>query len=144
MPHHRDPFIDAAEEYRSALIGREERGISWREVLRRAGYDETKRSGMAYHFNRSRHTGAKPHHVPPELIDRLATVLGHKKELTRAAEAAAGFTVVEDDPSTEITVMVQRFYSSEEPSEEQRAEVTTRLLQILSEESTRKRPPARH
>lgn len=136
-----DAFIEAAEAARSRLIAEERTEISWREVLRRAGITdqgERSRPGASYHLNPNRHNGDKPHQVPAWLVDALESVLPVAKgELAAAARVAAGFTHVEDRPGRNLTYMVQRFYGDEEVSEEERAEVTAQLLQILAEETRR-------
>jgi 16S rRNA C967 or C1407 C5-methylase (RsmB/RsmF family) len=139
-----DPFIEAFEAARSRLIAKERQNVSVREVLRRAGITESERPGASYHLNKRKHTGDKPHQVPPWLVRKLATALPVRlADLEDAARASAGFQQIEERPSrTDVTYMVQRFYGDEEVTPEERAAVTARLLQILAEESARHTAPA--
>jgi hypothetical protein len=73
--------------------------------------------------------------VPAEIVSRLASVLPiSEQELQRAARIAAGFNVVDESPDTDAVAVVSRFYGSEEVSEDEKAEVTARLLQIIADE----------
>jgi hypothetical protein len=46
---------------------------------------------------------------------------------------------VDETPDTDAVAVVSRFYGSEDVSEEEKSEVTARLLQIIAEESRRGR-----
>lgn len=133
-----DAFIEAVEAARRDLIRREGQNVSVRELLRRAGYDEAQRAGVSYHLNPNRHTGDKPHHVPPEMVRRLAPVLGIAEEdLARAARVAAGFDVV-DRSAADVPYVVQRYFGDENVTEEEKQEVTVELMKILAEEMARR------
>lgn len=129
-----DAFIEAAEAARRRLIREEGQDVSWREVIRRAGYSESERARVAYHLNTTKQW-PKGHNVPAEIVTRLAAVLPiSEQELQRAARVAAGFNVVDESPDTDAVGVVSRFYGSDDVSDEEKAEVTRRLLQIISEE----------
>lgn len=88
-----DPFIQACEIARRRLESQERQRVSWREVIRRAGYTEKERARVAYHLDVHRHDGSKPHHVPAQIVERFAKVLGiSEDEMVRAAQVAAGYT----------------------------------------------------
>jgi hypothetical protein len=135
-----DAFIEAAEEARRQLIRSEGRDVSWREVIRRAGFPDDKRGGVAYHLNPNIDR-ARGHNVPPEIVARLAAVLPiSEQELARAARVAAGYNVTDiDEESADVAGVVSRFYGDETVTEDEKAEVTARLLQIIAEESRRGR-----
>jgi hypothetical protein len=135
-----DAFIEAAEAARRQLIRAEGRDVSWREVIRRAGYSESERARVAYHLNTTKQW-PKGHNVPAEIVSRLAAALQtSEQDLQRAARVAAGFNVVDETSDTDAVGVVSRFYGSEDVSEEEKAEVTARLLEIIAEESRRGRP----
>jgi hypothetical protein len=135
-----DAFIEAAEDARRRLISSEGRDVSWREVIRRAGFPDDKRAGVAYHLNPNIDR-ARGHNVPPEIVTRLAEVLPiSEPELARAARIAAGYNVTDDAEGTDVTGVVSRFYGDDTVSEDEKAEVTARLLQIIAEETRRGRP----
>jgi hypothetical protein len=139
-----DAFIERVETARRELIKQTGQNVSVRELLRRAGYTDNQRASIAYHLNPNRHTGDKPHHVPPELVRRLAAVfraLGNpppvdEDQLAQAARVAAGFDVV-DTSSPNVPDMVQRFYGDENVTDEQKRAVTRQLMKILAEEIAR-------
>lgn len=137
-----DAFIQAVEDARHRLSRQEGSTVSVRELLRRAGFDESQRAGVAYHLNPNRHDGSKPHRVPAETVRRLAEVLRpaiSHDELQRAAQTAAGFNVADQgDPA----VVVQRYLGDENVSEEEKQAVTARLLEIIATETRRGRPAA--
>lgn len=132
-----DPFIEAFERARGRLIAKEGQAISVREVLRRAKISDSERPGASYHLNPHRHTGAKPHTVPPSLVTRLHSVLREVitlAELEDAARRAAGYQRIEERPTRgDFTYQVQMFYGDEEVTPEERERVTSRLLSIVAE-----------
>lgn len=140
-----DAFIQAVEDARRELIRREGRNISIRSLIRRAGFDEAKRSGVAYHLNPNRHRGERPHRVPVEVIERLAEVLPiSEEELSRAAAIASGLNVVDlDVTASDVRYVVSRFYGSDEVTPEERAAATAHILQVIAEETSKQRrePP---
>lgn len=138
-----DAFIQAVEDARRELIRTEGRNISVRELIRRAGFDDSQRPGVAYHLNPNRHTGERPHRVPIELIEKLAPVLHVSvAHLSRAAAVASGLNVVDRDiySPSEVAYVVSRFFGNEEVSGVERQETTARILQIIAEQQ--RRPPA--
>lgn len=135
-----DAFIRVVENARHRLSQSEGRTVSTREVVRRAGYPESERAGVTYHLNPNRHDGSKPHRVPPDLVKRLAEVLPvSEDELSHAAQVAAGFNVA-DSSREDVAVVVQRFYGDGEVTEDEKREVTARLLQIIAEQTRRSSP----
>lgn len=138
-----DAFIRAVEDARHRLSQQEGHTVSVRELVRRAGYRETERAGVTYHLNPHRHSGAKSHRVPPDLVKRLAQVLPvSEDELAHAAQVATGYNVV-DSSREDVAVVVQRFYGDAEVTEDERREVTARLLQIIAEQTRRTVPEDR-
>lgn len=134
-----DAFIEAAEDARRQLIRSEGRDVSWREVIRRAGFPDDKRAGVSYHLNPNVDR-MRGHHVPAEIVSKLAAVLPiSEQELARAARVAAGFNVTLDEGQGDVTGAVARFYGDENVSEEEKAEVTARLLEIIAEETRGRR-----
>lgn len=136
MRHTVDAFIQAVEDARRQLIRQEGRDVSVRELIRRAGFPESQRSGVAYHLN-PRIDRTRGHKVPAEIVRKLAAVLPISEEdLARAAQVAAGFDVV-DTSSSDVAFVVARYFGDEDVSEEEKRATTARLLQILAEESQR-------
>lgn len=131
-----DAFIQAVDNARRRLIRTEGRNVSVRELIRRAGFDDSQRPGVAYHLNPNRHTGAKPHRVPIDVIRRLAPVLHiTEEELSRAAAVASGLNVVDQDIlASDVTYVVARFFGDETVSDQDRQATTARILQIITEQ----------
>lgn len=146
MPATMDAFIQAVDDARRQLIRTEGENVSVRELIRRAGFDDAQRPGVAYHLNPNRHTGDKPHRVPIEVIRRLASVLPiTEEELSRAAAVASGLNVVDRDVlSSDVTYVVARFFGDETVSDAERQKTTARILQIITEQQaiTRRQGPA--
>lgn len=140
-----DPFIEAFEAAHARLIAEERQNISVREVLRRAEVTDKERPGASYHLNKHKHTGDKPHSVPPGLVRKLANALPiSHAELEDAARRSAGFRQIEERPTrTDLTYMVQRFYGDEAVTDEERTAVTGRLLQIITQEAARQPHPGK-
>ena len=140
--HTVDAFIQAVEDARSQLIRREGRDVSIRELIRRAGFPDSRRAGVAYHLN-PRIDRSRGHKVPPDVVQGLARALApviSEEDLARAAQVAAGFNVM-DTSSSDVAFVVARYFGDEEVSEEEKRATTARLLQILAEEQ--QRPPRR-
>jgi hypothetical protein len=137
-----DAFIQAVDDARRRLIRTEGRNVSVRELIRRAGFDDSQRPGVAYHLNPNRHTGVRPHRVPIEVIRRLAGVLPiTEEELSRAAAQASGLNVVDQDVlASDVTYVVARFFGDDTVSDSERQATTGRILQIIAEQQTMKRP----
>lgn len=134
-----DAFIEAVEQARRQLIRDEGRNVSMREVIRRAGYDESERSGIAYHLNPNIDR-SRGHKVPADIVRRLAAVLPISEEdLARAAQVAAGYNVVLENESPDLPVIVARFYEDASVSDEEKQKVTADLLRILSDEARRQK-----
>lgn len=134
-----DAFIEAVENARRELIRREGRNVSYRELIRRAGFSDKDRPGVAYHFNSNKHTGDKPHRVPTRIIERLASVLPiTEEELSRAAAVASGLNVVDQDiTASDVRYIVSRFYGNDDVTPEERARATAHILAIIAEESAK-------
>lgn len=134
--HTVDAFIQAVEDARRQLIREEGRDVSVRELIRRAGFADSQRAGVAYHLN-PRIDRTRGHKVPAEVVHKLAKVLPISEEdLARAAQVAAGFNIV-DTSSSDPTFVVARYFGDEEVTQAERRATTARLLQILAEESQR-------
>jgi len=132
-----DAFVRAFEDARQRLIRDEGRNVSVREVIRRAGFDDSQRAGVAYHLN-PRKEWPRGHNVPAEVVRRLAAVLPvSEEELMRAAQVAAGYNVVER-PWADVSVVVARFFGDKDVSDQEKQEVSARLLQIIADEATRR------
>ena len=141
MRHTVDAFITAVEEARRQLTRQEGRDVSVRELIRRAGFPESRRAGVAYHLN-PKIDRSRGHKVPADIVQALATVLPvSEAELSRAAQVAAGFNVL-DVSHPDVDVVVARFYGDETVSDDDKAQVTARLLQIIAEETQRTRRSA--
>lgn len=134
-----DAFIQAVDDARRRLVRTEGHGVSVRELIRRAGFDDSQRPGVAYHLNPQRHTGQKPHRVPVDVIRRLAGVLPvTEQELSWAAAVASGLNVVDRDVlSSDVTYVVARFFGDETVSEQERQATTARILQIITEQTAK-------
>lgn len=139
MPATMDAFIQAVDEARRRLIRVEGNDISVRELIRRAGFDESQRPGVAYHLNRHKHTGERVHRVPVEVIRKLAKALPvTEEELTRAAAVASGLNVADRDIlSSEVTYVVARFFGDETVTDAERQAATARILQIITEQTAK-------
>lgn len=142
MPATMDAFIAAVEDARRRLIQQEGQQVSFRELIRRAQFTDRQRPGVAYHLNPNRHTGEKPHMVPVEMIQKLASVLPiTEEELSRAAAVAAGYNVVEKDlydlKPSDVSYVVARFFGDEEVTDAERQAVTAEILRIVAEQARR-------
>lgn len=136
-----DAFIEAAEDARRQLTRTEGREVSWREVIRRAGWSESDRGRVSYHLNRNT-DWPRGHNVPADIVSGLAKVLPiSEADLARAARVAAGYNVVDSSPREDMAAVFSRFLGDTEVSEEEKAEVTARMLEIIAEESRRRRNP---
>lgn len=133
-----DAFQEAVETARRQLSLREGRDVTLTEVLRRAGYETRgEQGGPRYHLD-AKVPRKGGHRVPADLVTRLSRALQMPEdELARAAQVAAGFTVVDPNPAPDVAAVVSRFYGDEEVTEEERAAVTRRLLQIIAESQRR-------
>src|SRR4051812_41446456 len=131
-----DAFIAAVEDARHRLIRAEGQNVSMREVIRRAGYDDSQRAGVAYHLNRNKKWDGG-HKVPPDLVARLAKVLPiSHEELAQAAQVAAGYNL--QVPGSDLPTAYARFLGDHLVADNEKHEVTARLLQIIADETARK------
>lgn len=136
-----DAFIEAAEDARRQLTRAEGREVSWREVIRRAGWSDSDRGRVAYHLNRNT-DWPRGHNVPADIVSGLAKVLPiSEADLARAARVAAGYNTVDPSPWEDMAAVFSRFLGDAEVSEQEKAEVTARVLEIIAEESRRRRNP---
>ena len=74
MRHLMDAFQQAVDEARRQLIRDEGQNVSVRELIRRAGFDDSRRTSVARHLNPNQ-PWPKGHKVPPEIVRALAAVL---------------------------------------------------------------------
>jgi hypothetical protein len=130
--HLMDAFQRAVDEARRQLIRDEGQNVSVRELIRRAGFDNSRRASVARHLN-PHQPWPKGHKVPPELVRALAGVLPiSESDLMTAAQVAAGYRV-RGDEERDLGFEVARFLGDEEVPEEEKARLRTRLLQIVAE-----------
>ena len=134
-----DAFIDAVEEARRRLVRQEGRGISIRELARRAGLSH---ATLAYNLR----PGARPRRIDPDLVRALARVLPvDEGELMRAAQVSSGYqtTVPLDSEGegegagTRLGSAVVRFLDDEDAPEEEKERLRARLRAIVAEEMLR-------
>jgi hypothetical protein len=143
-----DAFIAAVEDARHRLIRKEGQNVSMREVIRRAGYDDSQRAGVSYHLTTTK-KWPNGHRVPPELVARLTgprrdgkgkpgeTVLPiSHEELSSAAQVAAGYNL--RVPGADLPTAYARFLGDHDVADGEKTEVTARLLQIIADETARK------
>lgn len=136
MRHLMDSFQQAVEDARRQLIRNEGQNVSVREIIRRAGFEESRRTTVARHLN-PKLSWPKGHRVPPEVVQRLASVLPiSEADLMKAAQTAAGYRV-SDYGDRDLGYEVARFLGDEEVSEEEKARLRARLLQIVAEDLQR-------
>lgn len=136
MRHLMDSFQQAVDDARRQLIRNEGQNVSMREIIRRAGFEESRRATVARHLN-PKLSWPKGHRVPPEVVQRLAAVLPiSEADLMKAAQAAAGYRVPGDD-DRDLGYEVARFLGDEAVSEEEKARLRARLLQIVAEDLQR-------
>ena len=87
-----DEFERTVADAKDKLSDREGAPVSWRELVRRAGFDDDSFGRVSYHLlPRTRPRG---HWVPRWLIDALVPVLAGvvtREELMWAAATAAGY-----------------------------------------------------
>ena len=127
-----DAFQQAVGEARRQLIRDEGQNVSVRELIRRAGFDDSRRASVARHLNPNQ-PWPKGHKVPPEIVRALARVLPiSESDLMTAAQVAAGYRV-RGDEERDLGSEVARFLGDEEVPEDEKARLRTRLLQIVAE-----------
>lgn len=140
-----DAFERVVAEARNRLSAREGRTVSWRELVRRAGFDDTHFGRVSYHLlPRERKRG---HHVPNWLIDALVPVLPvSRDDLVRAASEAAGYDIqAQGDPQTpdDVVVLVTRVLNDErvDPAERDRIglEVMAAITRAMQRDRTEPR-----
>src|SRR3954451_16011446 len=113
-----DAFQQAVDRARRQLIREEGQNVSVRELIRRAGFDDSRRAAVARHLNPNL-PWPKGHQVPPEIVRALAAVLPiGESSLMQAAQVAAGYRVTDEGPR-DLGSEVARFLGDEEvPAEE--------------------------
>lgn len=136
--HLMDAFQQAVDEARRQLIRTEGQHVSARELIRRAGFDDTRRASVARHLN-PHQPWPKGHQVPPHIVRALAAVLPiSESDLMKAAQVAAGYQV-RGDEQRDLGFEVARFLGDEEVPEEEKARLRARLLQLIAEDLQRPR-----
>src|SRR3954451_231583 len=129
MRHLMDAFQQAVDEARRQLIRDERQNVSVRELIRRAGFDDSRRASVARHLNPNQ-PWPRGHQVPPEIVRALAAVLPiSESNLMKAAQLAAGYRV-RGDEERDLGFEVARFLGDEEVAEEEKARLRTRLPQV--------------
>ena len=130
--HLMDAFQRAVDEARRQLIRDEGQNVSVRELIRRAGFADSRRASVARHLNPNQ-PWPKGHKVPPDIVRALAGVLPiSESDLMTAAQVAAGYRV-RGDEERDLGFEVARFLGDEEVPEEEKAQLRRRLLQIVAE-----------
>jgi hypothetical protein len=136
MRHLMDAFQQAVDEARRQLIRDERQNVSVRELIRRAGFDDSRRASVARHLNPNQ-PWPRGHQVPPEIVRALAAVLPiSESNLMKAAQLAAGYRV-RGGEQPDLGFEVARFLGDEEVPEEEKVRLRARLLQIVAEDLQR-------
>jgi hypothetical protein len=131
-----DAFQQAVDRARRQLIREEGQNVSVRELIRRAGFDDSRRASVARHLNPNQ-PWPRGHRVPPEIVRALAAVLPiSESDLTQAAQVAAGYRVRDEKPR-DLGFEVARFLGDEGVSEEEKARLRAQLLQLVAEDLQR-------
>jgi len=131
-----DAFQQAVDQARRQLIREEGQNVSLRELIRRAGFDDSRRASVARHLNPNQ-PWPKGHRVPPDIVRALAAVLPiSESDLMQAAQVAAGYWVRDEEPR-DLGFEVARFLGDEEVSEEEKARLRAQLLQLVAEDLQR-------
>jgi hypothetical protein len=131
-----DAFQQTVDQARRQLIRNEGQNVSVRELIRRAGFDDSRRAAVARHLNPNLRW-PKGHRVPPEIVRALAAVLSiSESDLMTAAQAAAGYRVRDEGPR-DLGIEVARFLGDEEVSAEEKARLRAQLLQLIAEDLQR-------
>ena len=134
-----DAFQQAVDQARRQLIRQEGQNVSVRELIRRAGFHDSRRASVARHLNPNQ-PWPKGHRVPPEIVRALAAVLPiSESDLMQAAQVAAGYRVHDGEPR-DLGFEVAQFLSDEEVSEEEKARLRAQLLQLVAEDLQRSSP----
>ena len=136
MRHLMDVFQQAVDEARRQLIRDERQNVSVRELIRRAGFDDSRRAAVARHLNPNQ-PWPRGHRVPPDIVRALAAVLPiSESDLMSAAQLAAGYRV-RGEEERDLGFEVARFLGDEEVPEEEKVRLRARLLQIVAEDLQR-------
>lgn len=137
-----DTFQQAVEDARRQLIREKGRNVSVRELIRMAGFEESRRSTVAKHLNPNL-TWPKGHRVPPEIVSALAAVLPiSEADLMKAAQQAAGY-VVPTTTERNLGYDVARFLGDTEVAPDEKAQLRAELLRILADDMNRSEEPRR-
>lgn len=131
-----DAFTRAVSEARDRLSAREGRTVSWREVVRRSGFDDSLFGRISYHLlPRERDRGQ--HLVPKYLIEALPKALPiSRAELMRAAAEASGYDVAtagdsqEMDPDDVVVLVTRTIESAADPSE--RSRISSEVMEAIA------------
>lgn len=137
-----DPFERVVSEARDRLSVREGRTVSWREVVRRAGFSDEEFGRVSYHLL-PRERSRNAHQVPRWLVDALTPVLPvSRAELMRAAAEAAGYDIEapggEQDPD-DVVVLVTRVLNDESVDPAERDRIGAEVLNAISRAMQRDR-----
>lgn len=130
-----DAFERVVADARERLSAREGRPVSWRELVRRAGFDDGHFGRVSYHLlPRERKRG---HHVPTWLIDALVPVLPvSRDDLVRAASEAAGYDVQQRrrEPQTpdDVVVLVTRLLNDEHVDQAERDRIGLEVMAAIT------------
>lgn len=130
-----DAFERLVSDARDQLSATEGQVVSWREIVRRAGFDDVDFGRVSYHL--LPRTRTRGHHVPAWLIDRLVGVLPVSRlELNRAAAEAAGYEVTDGQGAAgteaeQLVPMVTRVLGDKELTPEQRRRLRDEVLAVI-------------
>lgn len=145
-----DAFEALVAQARDQLSAREGAPVSWREVVRRAGFLDVDYGRVSYHLlPRRRQRG---HHVPAWLIDALVPVfqgLVTRVELNRAAAEAAGYQLGEHhgngnagaSEAEQLVPMVLRVLGDKDMTDEQRQRLGLDVIGVIMRTIDQERPP---
>lgn len=140
-----DAFERVVSEARDRLSAREGSTVSWRELVRRAGFDDSEFGRVAYHLLPRERT-RNGHHVPTWLVDRLAPILPvSRADLMRAAAEAAGYDVSDADQTPDdVVVLVTRVLNDENVDPAERDRIGAEVLAAISRARLRDRQRSDH
>lgn len=134
-----DAFERLVSDARDRLSAREGSTVSWRELVRRAGFDDASFGRVSYHLlPRARPRG---HHVPTWLIDALTPVLPvSRADLMRAAAEAAGYDMSSEDEKPDgVVVLITRVLNDENVEQSERDRIGLEVMAAITRAMQRER-----
>ena len=136
-----DAFEEAVSRARDRLGDVEGSPVSWRELVRRAGFVDGDVGRVSYHLlPRER----RRHHVPAWLIEALAPVLApviSRTDLHRAAASAAGYSLEGASEDAALLVpMVTRVLDDDSLDDDERQRLGLAAIAAITHAMQRDRP----